>query len=133
VNNAAVAVPVKRDIALHVGVATIPQGIPFRTTAPISAGSLLAAFLITGFVLTALVGGLVYARRRGWLARVTMVRPPPSGKGIDVIASRRLSMMTSAHVVAYQGVEYLVVESTRGSTASVAALGQTKADKVLAS
>lgn len=85
------------------------------------------ALAITMLVLVALVGGIAYARRRGWIiGSKTGTRGTDAG-GIEVRASRRLSMTTTTHVVAYRGLEYLVVESARGCVATVAPLNASRA------
>jgi len=42
--------------------------------------------------------------------------------GIEVRASRRLSLSATVHVIAYRGHQYIVVESGRGSTTTVSPL-----------
>lgn len=107
-----------------VSVTTAAQSaIPYRTSAPISTGSLVTALAITALALAALVGCVAYARRRGWLAGVNAGKHTAADAGIEVRASRRVSMATTAHVVAYRGLEYLVIESGRGCATTVAPLG----------
>ena len=70
--------------------------------------------------------GAACHRYRGWAARwsggmIPAKRAVPN-EGIEVRATRRVSMTTSAHVVMYRGHEYLIVESSRGSTAAVTRL-----------
>jgi hypothetical protein len=103
---------------------THPIGIPYRTSTPISAGNMAMAFLVTGVVMLLVVGGFVYARRRGWLAGITLTKGRTDTAGIEVIASRRVSMVVTAHVLAYQGKEYLVIESLRGAAATVSEIGK---------
>jgi hypothetical protein len=100
-----------------------PPAIPYRTSAPISTGSLVTALAITALVLAALVGCIAYARRRGWLVGMSAGKRTASDSGIEVRATRRVSMATTAHVVAYRGLEYLVIESGRGCATTVAPLG----------
>ena len=100
--------------------------IPYRTEAPVSAGSIAFSAAITVLVLIVLVAVIAYARHRGWAARwsggmIPAKRAVPN-EGIEVRATRRVSMTTSAHVVMYRGHEYLIVESSRGSTAAVTRL-----------
>jgi hypothetical protein len=93
--------------------------IPYRTDMPMSMGHLVVAMLVTALVLAALVGALIYIRRRGWLGTIQagrVVRQDTTG--IELRATRRISMATTAHVVAYQGQDYLIVECARGVTAT---------------
>jgi hypothetical protein len=95
--------------------------IPYRTDTPVSVGNLALAMLVTALALGALVGVLVYIRRRGWgLSGLRANRQ--ATEGIELRASRRVSLLTTAHVVAYRGQTYLIVESARGSTAAVTPL-----------
>lgn len=112
------------ETVAHVSVATgAPAAIPYRTSAPISTGSLVTALAITALVLAALVGCIAYARRRGWLVGMNAGKRTGPDMDIEVRATRRVSMATTAHVVAYRGLEYLVVESGRGCATTVAPLG----------
>lgn len=100
--------------------------IPFRTKMPVSAGSIAFSVSITVLVLMLLIAVLVYARRRGWNGRwpsgmISTKRAEPV-ESIEVRATRRVSMATTAHVVLYRGREYLLVESTRGVTVAVTQL-----------
>lgn len=101
--------------------------IPYRTEMPISAGSIAFSVSITVLVLVALVAAIAYARHRGWTGRLAAGMIPgkraAADERIEVCATRRVSIATIAHVVAYRGHEYLVVESTRGATATVTSLG----------
>lgn len=105
--------------------------IPFRTEMPISAGSIAFSVLVTMLVLIVLVAVIAYARHRSWagrwLAGMPLTKRPTLDEGIEVCATRRLSMATSTHVVRYCGHEYLIVESARGVTAAVAPLGTSTA------
>jgi len=98
--------------------ATSP-GIPYRTSAPVSTGTFAFALLATVLLLAAMLGGLLLARRRGWITPSAKKRSDPQAKNIELIASRRLSAATTAHLVACRGQSYLVVESLRGSTATL--------------
>lgn len=110
--------------AAPVSVATgTPAAIPYRTSAPISTGSLATALAITALALAALVGCVAYARRRGWLVGTSTEKRSAPDAGIEVRATRRVSMASTAHVVAYRGLEYLVIESGRGCTTTAAPLG----------
>ena len=106
--------------------------IPYRTEMPISAGSIAFSVSVTVLVLVALVAAIVYARHRGWTGRlaagmISGKRAAPD-ESIEVRATRRVSIATIAHVVASRGHEYLIVESTRGSTAAVTSLGSSRAE-----
>lgn len=98
--------------------------IPYRSAPAVSAGSLAMAMAITLLVLIALVGGAAYARRRGWTIGSRPGTRGVAGEGIEVKASRRLSMATTTHVIAYRGSEYLVVETVRGAVASITPLNR---------
>jgi hypothetical protein len=93
--------------------------IPYRTDAPVSAGTFATALLVTLCLIALLVGALVFIRRRGWITLPSATRAPTAQEGIQLQASRRLSIATTAHVVSYQGQTYLVVESSRGAQATV--------------
>ncbi|GLQ86473.1 hypothetical protein [Dyella flagellata] len=97
-----------------------PAVIPYRTDAPVSMGTFALALLITLCLLGLLTAALLYVRRRGRIAwrGTTRVAVSPE-EGIQVRASRRLSMGTTAHVISYRGQAYLVVESSRGTNATV--------------
>lgn len=100
-----------------------PAAIPYRTDAPVSMGSYALALLATLGLLGLLVAALVFVRRRGWSAWTGKTRAAamPAGE-IQLHASRRLSLVTTAHVVNYRGQAYLIVESSRGATATVTPL-----------
>lgn len=119
----AVVITSKLWFAVLPAVAQAEPAIPYRTESPVSVGTVVVAILATVFVLAALIGVLMYARRRGWVPVANPGKPSASVEGIQLQASRRLSMLTTAHVVAYRGHAYLIVESSRGSSATVAALG----------
>lgn len=93
--------------------------IPYRTTAPVSTGTFAFALLATVLLLVVLVGCLLFARRRGWVAASAKKHGGGQAESIELIASRRLSVATTAHLVACRGQSYLVVESHRGSSATL--------------
>lgn len=97
--------------------------IPYRTDAPVSTGTFAVALIVTLCLLALLVAALVFIRRRGWLAWPPRVGAQTTQDGIQLQASRRLSIATTAHVLSYQGNSYLVVESTRGANATVTPIG----------
>jgi hypothetical protein len=125
-----VSVPALNPASLFVapisGAGAVQSTIPYRSAATISTGSFVAALAITVFVLVVLVGGVAYARRRGWIIGSKIRMRGASGEGIEVRASRRLSMATTTHVVAYRGLEYLVVESARGCVTTIAPLNASR-------
>jgi lipid-binding SYLF domain-containing protein len=98
---------------------TAPAAIPYRTDAAVSVGTFATALLVTLCLIVLLVGALVFIRRRGWITLPGAARAPAASEGIQVQASRRLSIATTAHVLSYQGSTYLVVESSRGAQATV--------------
>ena len=106
--------------------------IPYRTEMPVSAGSIAFSLSVTLLVLLALVALIVYARHRGWAGRFSSGGIPGERtvpkESIEVSTTRRVSMTTTAHVVVYRGYEYLIVESSRGSTAAVTPLGSTNVE-----
>lgn len=106
---AAVGVPTSTAAGSHLG-------IPYRTAASVPPESFAVALTVTALVLVVLVGLLVYARRRGLLQPG---RHAVDEAGVEVRATRRVSMTTSVHVIAYRGREYLLLESARGSATSV--------------
>ncbi|HUB90330.1 MAG TPA: hypothetical protein VMA74_11460 [Dyella sp.] len=100
--------------------ATAPAAIPYRTDTPVSMGTFALALLITLCLLGLLTAALMLIRRRGWIAwpgATRTVAPPVDG--IQLQATRRLSMGTTVHVVNYRGQAYLIVESSRGTSATV--------------
>ncbi|MBE1162747.1 hypothetical protein [Dyella acidiphila] len=99
--------------------AWLAPAIPYRTDAPVSGASYATALLVTLLLIALLVGALLFVRRRGWLAWSATARSQPATEGIQVQASRRLSIASTAHVVSYGGSTYLIVESTRGANATV--------------
>lgn len=96
--------------------------IPYRTDAAVSAGSAINALLATGALLALLIGILLYSRRRGWLPRMVRPATPSGATDVRVLASRRVSMATTVHVLEYRGHTYLLTESTRSTSASLTPL-----------
>lgn len=99
--------------------AAAAPAIPYRTDAPITASTFALALLVTICVLAILAIGLVLLRRRGWLKPMSGSRMTAAQAEIHLEASRRLSIVTTAHVLSCHGRKYLVVESIRGSSAIV--------------
>ena len=114
-------------VAPDSGMSGAGGAIPYRTEAPISSRSIAFSAAVTVLLLVLLVAFVAYARHRGWAARwfggMITAKRAVLNEGIEVRATRRVSIATSAHVVMYRGHEYLIVESTRGSTAAVTPLG----------
>ena len=96
-----------------------PAAIPYRTDAPVSMGTFALALFITLCLMGLLLAALVFVRRRGWVVWSNTSRATVSSEGIQVQASRRLSIATTAHVVSYQGQSYVIVESSRGTSVTV--------------
>ncbi|GGA15816.1 hypothetical protein [Dyella caseinilytica] len=93
--------------------------IPYRTDAPVSAGTFATALLVTLCLITLLVFVLIFIRRRGWLSLPMVARNTPSQELIQLRGSRRLSMTTTAYVVSYGSHTYMIVESSRGAQAAI--------------
>lgn len=101
----------------------VRPAIPYRTAAPVSTGSVFSSLLCTALLLAALIGVLLYSRRRGWLPSARIASSPANDeKGIRLLSSRRLSMATTAHIVEFKGRAFLVVESSRGVTSTLTPL-----------
>lgn len=108
------------------GASAVQSTIPYRSATTVSTESFGVALAIIVFVLIALVGGVAYARRRGWITGSKIRMRGTNSEGIEVRASRRLSMATTTHVVTYRGLEYLVVESARGCVTTVTPLNASR-------
>ncbi len=96
--------------------------IPYRTDPALSGGTVWLALLATLVLLIALVGVLLYSRRRGWLPTVPRAAASSDTTGIKVISSRRISIHTTVHVVEYAQGTYLLTESVRGAAVNVVPL-----------
>lgn len=96
--------------------------IPFKSENLSDTGGMWTAIGVSVFLL-ALLAIVLYVSKRNKLG---FFRPLVNGgagrEKITVIAVRRLSATSAAHVIAYAGREYLVIESARGGTMSVQAL-----------
>ena len=90
-------------------------GIPFRTDAAVPSGALAWAILVTLLVLGTIVGGLLLARRYGWLRFWT--GGPRIARQDDsewrVTARVRLSATARAYVLESKEASYLVIESSQ--------------------
>lgn len=89
--------------------------IPYRASSAVPPGSLAWAILITLLVLGVIVGGLLLARRHGWLRFLTgsprmLERGDASWR---VTARIRLSATAHAYVLEGKRAGYLVVESSK--------------------
>jgi hypothetical protein len=104
----------------------VAPAIPYRTDAPVSAGTFAVALLVALCLIALLVFVLFFIRRRGWISLPSVARNQPSQEAIQLRASRRLSMMTTAHVVSYGSSTYLIVESGRGSQASISRMDRSQ-------
>jgi hypothetical protein len=102
--------------------AWLAPAIPYRTDAPVSMGTFAMALVVTIALLILLATALVVIRRRGWLPTGGNAKPTSAQEGIQLNASRRLSMATTAHVVSYRGQTFFVVESHRGTHAAVTSM-----------
>ncbi|HEX7814749.1 hypothetical protein [Dyella sp.] len=100
-----------------------PTAIPYRTDAAVSGGSVLTALLASAVLLVLLVAVLLQARRRGWLPGTPRALATPA-KDIQIRSSRRISMVTTVHVIEFEGQAYLLTESARGSSASLTPLAR---------
>jgi hypothetical protein len=102
-------------VALFAAVMPAASGIPYRTNAAVPAGSLAWAILVTLLVLGAVTGGLLLARRYGWLrywaggARIET----QDGASWKVTARVRLSATARAYVLEKKEESYLVIESSQ--------------------
>lgn len=107
-----------------------PAAIPYRTDSPVSMVTFAVALLITLCLLGLLVAALLYVRRRGWIAWPGSTRAVTAPQdGIQLQASRRISMVTTMHVIRYQGQDYLIAESSRGAHATVIPAASHTTDK----
>lgn len=89
--------------------------IPYRTDAAVPAGALVWAILITLLVLGIIVGGLLLARRYGWL-RLWTGGPrivTQDAATWRVTARVRLSPTARAYVLENKEASYLVIESSQ--------------------
>jgi hypothetical protein len=116
--------PIHKRLADRAGYAfaAFAPAIPYRTDAPVSAGTFALALLVTIVLLVGLITALIFIRRRGWLPSAGQARPVAAQEGIQLHASRRLSMASTAHVVSYRGQTFFVVESSRGTHAAVSSM-----------
>ena len=93
--------------------------IPYRTAPAVSAGSFALAMSVVVLVMVALVALAFVARRRGWLGALGVNSVDPGKAPLQLQASRRLSVHSTAHVLSYQGKEFLIVESVRHTATSI--------------
>lgn len=90
-------------------------GIPYRTNAAVPPGSLAWAILVTLLVLGAIIGGLLLARRYGWVRSWTGGPriATQDGASWKITARVRLSATARAYVLENREESYLVIESSR--------------------
>lgn len=99
--------------------ASTSQPIAFRSDEGDIGSSLIHVLLITALLLGAVLGALVFAKRRGWLQRWTGTpvpgAMPAAGAGALKVEQRlRLSARTTLYRVADGDRRYVVVESIGG-------------------
>jgi len=113
---------------LAMACAGLATAIPFRTDSPVPTGRLVAALSAVAIALAVAVVVLQMAKRRGWLARIAASNHGKAapGDGIQLCASRRLSLSTSVYVLSRDGMEFIVVESGKGVSCQVHGLGERK-------
>lgn len=87
--------------------------IPYRSAPAVTPGDATYVMLVTVLLLGAVLGGLLLARRRGWLRGTLAPRPSKDAAAVHVCASTRLSAATRLHVVESGGARFVVVESTQ--------------------
>lgn len=96
------------------GQASPAAGIPYRHEPAVPVGSMVSILIVTVALLGALLGGLLLAKRFGWLAAW---RRAGGTAGRDtrlrIVGSARLSAATRAHVVECDGSRYVVFESSQ--------------------
>jgi hypothetical protein len=96
--------------------------IPFRTAPAVDAGTYGTTFALTAVLLLACAGVLYVARRKGW-AGVVPTGAKSTGDAraavIEHLASRRLSAGTTVFAIKQGERHFLIVESSRGTHASI--------------
>lgn len=87
--------------------------IPFRESPAVSAMQVMSVFAITLLLLGALWFAAQHARRKGWLDRWLDKKAGAGSKPpmVRILASRRISRLTTLHTVADGDDRYLLVES----------------------
>jgi len=90
-------------------------GIPYRTNAAVPPGSLAWAILVTLLVLGVIIGGLLLARRYGWMRSWAGGPRLATQDGVSwrVTARVRLSATARAYVLQSKEESYLVIESSQ--------------------
>jgi hypothetical protein len=96
---------------------TTAQSIPFRTDSPVSTGQVASVLVITLLLLGIFFAVLLLARRQGWLSRWlggrVDARHGKKRSSALVMSSTRISSSAYAHVVAVEGLQFVVFESSR--------------------
>ncbi|RDI99310.1 hypothetical protein DVT68_00125 [Dyella solisilvae] len=103
--------------------------IPYRTAPVVSAGSIALSMSVVVLVMVALVALVLIARRRGWLGKLGVNGIEAGRAPLELRASRRLSVHSTAHVLSYQGREFLIVESVRHTATSISPIGDADPDQ----
>lgn len=100
--------------------------IPFRESPAVSGTQVMFVFSVTLLLLGALWLAAQHARRKGWLDRWLSKQPGADSKpaAVRVLASRRISRLTTLHTLLDGDDRYLVVESK--ANVSMVRLGQGK-------
>lgn len=102
-------------------VAPATSAIPFRTEPAVSTGRFIEVMFIVCALLAITMAVLYMARKKGWLNRLMHASSPASAQAgtIMVRSSKRISALTTVHVLVHGDNEFLVLESHRGATASI--------------
>jgi hypothetical protein len=95
--------------------ATVVQPIPYRTESPITAGKTLSVLGITIVLLAVTLGVLLWARKRGWLQRWSMIAvgDKPGQSTPRVLSEARLGHASHVYVIDIDGSRFVFVESSR--------------------
>ena len=96
--------------------------IPYRHPDASNVAGILTSYGVTALLLITLVGSLLYARRRGWIAGGVVRNHEDMSRKIRIVTSQRISTLSTTHVVRYENRNYMIVESTRGSMATLVPL-----------
>lgn len=98
---------------------TLSEPIPFKSENLTDTGGMWTALGVSVVLLILLAGVIVLSKRN----KLGFLRPWLNGgaeqEKITLVATRRLSATSSVQIIAYAGMEYMVVESGRGGALSV--------------
>lgn len=113
-------------IVQNSGKSLMQAEIPFRESPAVSGTQMMSAFSITLLLLLAFWFAAQHARRKGWLDRWLSKEKVPDSKpaAARILASRRISRLTTLHTVMDGDDRYLLVESK--ANVSMVRLGQRK-------